>query len=675
MIKPSVIICSLVLFASASVLADSQESYSPAVARSYPDQLLFGDTHVHTWLSGDAYALGTRLTPAEAYRFARGEVVRATGGEEVRLRRPLDFLLIADHAENLGVLPKLGAGDPRLLKTPDGARFFEMLKAAPALHDVIKATTREIYDAGSLAMGLAKEAWNGDYKLENAFEHDVWQGIIDTAEKYNEPGRFTTFVGYEYSSNPPMLHRNVLFAGGPEKTAQTLPFSKYDSYNPEDLWAHLIEYKERTGSDVIAIPHNSNLSNGNMFRPLTFNGEPLTERYASIRAELEPIVEVTQIKGDSEAHPFISPDDQFAGYETWGRYSSDKSADDRKGQKQPGNKKQQKQVKPPVKIANKEPKQTSVGAPDKDGFISARAEPGQNTSTPENTSQEDLARQSYVRPALKRGLDLSASLGVNPFKLGMIGSTDSHTGLATAEEDNFWGKMGANEPGPYRASGLGIFASSGYAAVWAHENTRSSIFAALKRREVYATTGPHIRLRFFGGWDYSAPDVERPDVADIGYRLGVPMGGDLVASPESDRAPTFMLIATRDPDGANLDRLQVIKGWHTASGGLEEKVFDVAWSDDRKMGRDGKLPDIVSTVDTETATYTNSVGAALLSVHWVDPDFDPREAAFYYVRVIQIPTPRWTGYDAAFYGLKDIPEHRLVTQERAYSSPIWYTPR
>jgi len=659
MIPPIMFALFLTLFVSASVLADSTESYSPAIDRSNPDRVYFGDTHVHTWLSGDAYTLGTRLTPEDAYRFARGEAVRATGGEEVRLRRPLDFLLIADHAENLGVLPKLAEGDPALLKTPDGARFYKAVSSLPELYDVIKADSRELYDAGSLVLSRAKEAWNGDYQLDRKFERDVWQAVIDTAEQYNEPGRFTTFVGYEYSSNPPMLHRNVLFAGGPEQTMQSRPFSKFDSYNPEDLWMHLKAYKERTSSDVIAIPHNSNLSNGNMFRPSTFDGKPLTPRLASIRAELEPIVEVTQIKGDSETHPVISPDDQFADYESWGKYASKTKGNPKA--KGPG---KQKQKKSAGKASLKTMPDSTV-----------RAKPGQHAATAENTSQQDLARQSYVRPALTRGLDLEASLGVNPFKLGMIGSTDTHTGLATADEDNYWGKMGANEPGPYRAAALGIFASTGYAAVWANENTRSSIFAALKRREVYATTGPRIRLRFFGGWDYSAPDVERPDVADIGYRLGVPMGGDLVASPESDRAPTFMLIATRDPDGANLDRLQVIKGWHTAAGSLEEKVFDVAWSDDRKMGRDGKLPDIVSTVDTETATYTNSVGAALLSVHWVDPDFDPREAAFYYVRVIQIPTPRWTGYDAAFYGLKDITEHRLVTQERAYSSPIWYTPR
>ncbi len=621
-------VCRLVALTIVTLLAPgatAETAYSPNVNRHYPDNVYWGDTHLHTWLSGDAYTLGTRLTPDQAYRFARGETVVSTGGEEVRLRRPLDFLLIADHAENLGVLPRLAAGDPELLKTEDGKRFADIVAKLPPLKDVIHAESREAYDAGSRDLNTAKAAWNGDYGIDENFKRQIWHEVIDIAERYNEPGRFTTFAGYEYSSNPPMLHRNVLFAGGPTETRRTLPFSKFDSANPEDLWTYLLNYRRDVGGDVIAIPHNSNLSGGSMFRPDTYYGIPLTTADASIRAAIEPIAEVTQIKGDSETHPLISPDDEFADYETWGNYV--------------------------------------------DRSKTAAAADGKSPGTP----SVELASQSYLRSALKLGLQFQETLGVNPFKLGMIGSTDSHTGLSTADEDNFWGKMGANEPGQYRAAALGVFTSSGYAAVWAEENTRASLFAAIKRREVYATTGPRITLRFFGGWNYTDADAESPEFASIGYSKGVPMGGDLVRAAGSG-APAFLIRAVKDPDGANLDRVQVVKGWRDAAGALQEKIYDVAWSDQRKPGPTGKLPPLASTVDRLTATYRNSVGEAELAVAWVDPEFKATETAFYYVRVIEIATPRWTGYDAAFYHLKDLPPAQSETQERAYSSPIWYTP-
>ena len=296
------------------------------------------------------------------------------------------------------------------------------------------------------------------------------------------------------------------------------------------------------------------------------------------------------------------------------------------------------------------------------------------SSTTGDLPPEELARRSYARSALKTGLGLAAELGVNPYKFGMIGSTDSHTGLATADEDNFWGKMGANEPSPYRAGVHALFSSAGYAAVWATENTRDAIFAAMRRREVYATTGPRITLRFFGRWDYASDDAPSPNFVEIGYRKGVPMGGDLAQQSES-AAPSFLLRAVKDPDGANLDRVQVVKGWRDAQGELHEKVYDVAWSGDRARTDDGKLPAVGSTVDVKAASYLNSIGSASLATTWTDPDFDPDEAAFYYVRVIQIPTPRWTTYDAKFYGLEEIQQTPpAVIQERAYSSPIWYTP-
>jgi hypothetical protein len=659
------------LFTLASVSATAEKSYSPPVDRNYPDNVYWGDTHLHTYLSGDAYSMGTSVTPDQAYRFAKGETVRATGGDEVRLKRPLDFMMVADHAENLGALPALVAGDAQLLKSKDGQRFREMLINRPALPDVIKAATQEEYDAGNLALMTAKGAHSGNYGINENFKRKVWHGVIDIAEKHNDPGRFTTFAGYEYSSNPPMLHRNVLYLGDPEQTRQTLPFSKYDSSNPEDLWAYLQEYKDRVGGDVISIPHNSNLSQGNSFRVLTYEGEPLTTAYARLRSSIEPIVEVTQIKGDSETHPFISPDDEFADYESWGKFAATPAA----GKADPKSTGKKAVKKPAEKKAAAKPigKATAKSKAPQKG---AATKPPSKQANALNTSQEDIAKQSYVRPALKSGLELQAKLGVNPFKMGMIGATDSHTGLATADEDNFWGKMGSNEPGPYRSSALSQFTSSGYAAVWATENTREAIFAAMKRREVYASTGPRIKLRFFGGWDYSDSDALTPNIAAVGYEHGVPMGGDLVLTRKNKRkAPSFLIRAVKDPDNANLDRVQVIKGWRDRKGKLFEKVYDVAWSDDREQDKAGKVPAVGSTVDLKEATYLNSIGSPELSVVWTDPDFDSKEAAFYYVRVIQIPTPRWTTYDAKVYGLENMQQTPApTTQERAYSSPIWYTP-
>ena len=591
--------------------ASAAEPYSPAARLDYPDEVLWGDTHLHTYLSSDAFPLGTLTTPDLAYRFAKGETVRATGGEDVRLRRPLDFLMVSDHAENLGVMPRLVAGDPGLLRSTDGARIFELLAATPALPDVLRAKSLEEYEAGAGALGSAKQAKGGDYGLDDDFIRDVWKGVIDAAEKHNDPGRFTTFVGYEYTSAS--LHRNVMFAGGPEHTSEARPFSAHDSKNPEDLWDYLESYREATGSDVISIPHNSNLSRGNMFKTVTFEGKPLSSEYARVRSSIEPIVEVTQIKGDSETLPSISPEDEFADHETWNPRSGPQT--------------------------------------------------------------EDEARQSYARGALQTGLALGAELGVNPYKFGMIGSTDSHTGLATAAEDNFWGKMGSSEPNPYRSRTQAQYSSSGYAAVWARENTRDAIFAALKRREVYATTGPRITLRFFGGWGYVEEDALSPNLAATGYRKGVPMGGDLV-QPTGTQAPSFLVSAVKDPDGANLDRVQIIKGWRDAEGKLHERVYDLVWSGDRMIGEDGKLPAVGSTVDLDAASYLNSIGSHSLATAWTDPAFNPEDASFYYVRVIQIPTPRWTTYDASFYDLEEIQRTPpAVIQERAYSSPIWYTPQ
>lgn len=599
-----------------SVPCFAQEPYSPAARGSYPDTVYWGDTHVHTALSGDAFAMGTRLMPDDAYRFAKGDTIRATGGEEVRLRRPLDFLMVADHAENLGVIPRIAAGHASVPVTEQSKRWAQIFAQLIPLRDVLNAENAEAFDRGYKLVMSAKASWQGDYAIDEQFKRSVWNDVIANAERHNDPGKFTTFIGYEWSGRDSgrMIHRNVLFEGGRDETSQTLPYSRFDSDDPEDLWKHLEDYEDQTEGKVISIPHNGNLSGGTMFALRTFDGSPLTQDYAKTRSRWEPIFEVTQIKGDGEAHPLISPTDEFADYETW---------------------------------------------------------PARDKASPQ---LEERKRSSYARSALNLGLDRQASLGTNPFKFGMIGSTDSHTALATADENSFWGKMGLNEPSPYRAITQAIFASTGYAAIWAEENTRASLFAAMKRREVYATTGPRITVRFFGGWGYAETDATSPALATIGYDRGVPMGGDLTSAP-GDEAPSFLIRAVKDPDGANLDRVQVIKGWRDEAGETHEKIYNVALSDGREEDRNGNVEPVGSTVNISDASYTNSIGDPEFAVVWTDPDFDKDELAFYYVRVLEIPTPRWTAYDAKFYGLEDLPEEiPMVTQERAYTSPIWYTP-
>ena len=419
---------------------------------------------------------------------------------------------------------------------------------------------------------------------------------------------------------------------GMATTARTiLPFSQFDSADPEDLWDWMEQYEADTGDRLLAIPHNGNLSNGLMFDTVKLGSdEPLDINYAERRARFEPIYEVTQQKGDGETHPMLSPDDEFADFETWDK--------------------------------------------------------GQLGPTPKTV---DMIPTEYARQALRDGLAYENSLGANPFKFGMIGSTDSHTSLSTPEEDNFFGKFVASEPGtdPARffevVGGVGgpeeaaqytwETGAAGLAAVWARENTREAIFDALARREVFATTGTRIRLRVFAGYEFVESDLPRSDFAAHGYENGVPMGGDLFAVPDG-AAPRFLIRALRDPDGANLDRVQVVKGWLANDGSTEERVYDVAWSGDRDIGADGKLPPVGNTVDALNASWTNDIGQAILAAYWEDPDFDPTQRAFYYVRVLEIPTPRWTTYDAKFFDV-DLPDGAdIAIQERAYSSPIWFNP-
>jgi len=597
-----------------------EAEYSPYLHQGFPQRPFWGDTHLHTSYSTDAGMIGCTLGPEEAYRFARGEVVVASGGVRARLQRPLDFLVVADHAENLGLAPMIAESDPELLRTDFGKK----------IHGLV----HEGDPWGAYALWGDHMSRRDDPLDDDALTRSVWERITEYAEKYNQPGVFTAFIGFEWTSSPGgnNLHRNVVFRGDKAQADLVIPFSNYDSTDPEDLWKWMATYEAKTGDRVLAIPHNGNLSNGLMFDAVTLSdGTPLDRDYAERRMRWEPIYEVTQIKGDGETHPSLSPNDEFADYGTWDR-----------------------------------------------GSFGAAKDP-------------DMIPREYAREALKRGLAYEQELGANPFKFGMVGSTDSHTALATTQEDNFFGKATPLEPGAparYEEKITGFIESpdgrdysirhyqglaSGLAAVWATGNTREALWDAMKRKEVYATTGTRMTVRLFAGWDFTADEVHRPDFARTGYSRGVPMGGDLRRAPDG-AAPTFMIRALRDPDGANLDRVQVVKGWLEADGSLGEQVYDVVWSGDREPGADGKLPPVGNTV--VGAEFTNSVGEALLMGYWRDPDFDPDRRAFYYVRVLEIPTPSWLAYDKAFYGdAVEIPEDAvMVQQERAYTSPIWYSP-
>ena len=592
--------------------------YSPYVGRDFPQNVYFGDTHLHTNISLDAYGDGNRnIGPDGAYRFAKGEEIEGHDGVPVRMSRPLDFLMVADHAEYLGIVRAIANGDESLRATEAGAQWGKLM------------------DEGKWAEVFGEfiiDVTSNEPRIKSPeFTQTVWNQIIKAAETHNEPGKFTAIIGYEFSPFPDgdNLHRVVVFRDGAEKTSQVVPFSAFDSNNPEDLWDYLEAYEEKTGGQVLAIPHNANLSNGRLFALQTFEGNPLTREYAERRMRWEPLYEVTQMKGDSETHPVVSPDDAFADFESWDRANL--------------------------------------------GML--------KESTPEVKPFE------YARPALMNGLAMEQELGVNPFKFGMIGATDSHTSYSNAEEDNYLGKYAVATPSKDRwkkLMGEGIpgrvtdmyeweTSMSGLAAVWATENTRAAIWDAMKRKEVYATTGPRLRVRMFGGFDLNKIDAFSKNIASIGYEKGVPMGGELSAAPEGT-APTFLIAALRDPDGANLDRVQIVKGWLDSDGRVHERVYDVAVSDGREIV-DGKVTsNIGSTVDLETASYTNTIGDAALIAGWTDPEFDPGLKAFYYARIIEIPTPRWTAYDVVRLGAKMPKETRMVLQERAYTSPIWYTP-
>ncbi|MEP1471600.1 MAG: DUF3604 domain-containing protein [Halieaceae bacterium] len=602
----------------------SDAEYSPYLKDSYPNRVFFGDTHVHTSYSTDAGLFGNTLGPDAAYRFAKGEVVTSSFGVKARLARPLDFLVVADHAENIGLAPMLADSNPIVMNHEWGKEIAKLYQSGDL--------------PGAYAMwGMAMAEEKDPFAADDSMMSSAWKDIMNSAEEHNVPQYFTAFIGFEWTSTiaGSNLHRNVIFRDNADKTSQVLPYSAYDSTNPEDLWGYMSQYEQKTGGKVLAIAHNGNLSNGLMFDDVTLGDKnPLDADYAKRRMKAEPLYEVTQIKGDGEAHPLLSTNDEFADYGTWDRGS----------------------------------------------FMSPK--------------EEGMIDKEYARDAYKRGLQYQNEIGANPFKFGLIGSTDTHTSLATSTEDNNFGKATPAEPlkdNPERTETMitgympdpqgreyAIYArsslASGLAAVWARENTREAIWDAMARKEVYATTGTRLKVRVFAGWDYEQSDFDRPGFVRFAYANGVPMGGDLQAK-NMNGSPKFLVQSYKDPDWANLDRVQMIKGWTDREGEAHERVYDLAVSGERVIGPDGRCKEVVgNTVNVEEASFSNSIGAPILSAYWQDPEFDPKQQAFYYVRVLEIPTPNWTVYDAKKLGAAIPDDVPVSIQDRAYTSPIWYTP-
>ena len=584
-----------------------------AAEPAYPQRAYFGDTHVHTGWSADAGMDGAITTPEDAFRFARGESVKSNTGQDAKLGRPLDWMVITDHSDGMGTISEIRAGNPEMIAD-------DFLKH---MYEVLKGGNEE--ESGKVVRELISRQSNGKLPpqiMDPKWMVSAWAKTLEIAERYNEPGKFTAFIGYEWTVNAgggDNLHRNVIYRDGADKAKQMIPLTTFQTQDPEKLWEWMATYESKTGGRLLAIPHNGNLSNGRMYEETTFTGGPMTKAYAEARANWEPLMELTQIKGQSESHPSLSPNDEFAGWDRWDRGNLNGVA------KKPG-----------------------------------------------------MIRTEYWREALKSGLRLEAVLGANPFKYGANGATDTHTGLSASDDDNFWGKFKTVEPGPERWKRIVTKpylgweqAAAGYTGVWATSNTREALWDAMKRRETFATTGPRMTVRFFGGYGFAEADVA--DLVKAGYGKGVPMGGDLGESPEG-HAPTFLIGALKDPAGANLDRVQVIKGWLGADGKTKEKVYDVKWAGDRKPGKDGRLPPVGNTVDLKTATYANSIGAAELTALWTDPDFDPKAKAVYYVRVLEIPTPRWTAYDVVRFKAAMPANVAMIHQERAFTSPIWFDP-
>lgn len=572
----------------------------------------FGETHLHTGWSFDEAIYNVRLGPDNAYRHARGDRVKHPNGEWVQLKLPLDFMVVSDHAEYLGVLVRMYNPNDSLSKNPIAKQIVES-------GDDVEKSTKAFY--GLVAATIQPDgSTKPDPKLNTPeLKRTIWDEYIKITDRFYEPGKFTTLVGYEWSSQPNMsnLHRNVIF-----RSSENLPvpFSYFDSQKPEDLWAWM-DAQRANGTELLAIPHNGNLSNGHMFALEDSDGKPITRAYAESRMRNEKLTEIIQTKGQSETHPLMSPNDEFANFEIW--------------------------TKP-------------VGGP---GTVK-------------------VVDTSYVRGALKNGLALKREIGVNPFKYGVVGGGDIHTSIVSHEEYAHTGEHNLksstpkarlltdvpNEPSKIEQG------TAGLSNVWAEENTRESIYDAMERKETWATSGPRITVRVFAGFDFDDTNPRNKDWVDKGYTLGVPMGGDLKPTAK-DKSPRLMIAALKGPNSGNLDRVQVIKGWLDADGKKHDKIYDVVWSDQRQLDSEGKLPPVGNTVDIADASYTNTIGSAQLTTTWTDPDFNADFPAFYYVRVLEIPTPRWSTYDAKELGIKPPVNFPATIQERAWSSPIWYSPK
>ncbi|GIU67152.1 DUF3604 domain-containing protein [Candidatus Phycosocius spiralis] len=581
---------------------------------AYPDRAYFGDTHVHTGWSADAGIDGAILGPEDAFRFARGDEVTSNSGQKAKLNRALDWMVITDHSDGMGTISEIRSGNPEMIGNDEFLkRMNAALKSSDAnLRNKVMLEAVDLQVAQQLPKAMTDPKWMVS----------AWKRTIEIADRYNEPGKFTAMIGYEWTVNADdgnNLHRNVVLRDGADKAGQVLPLTSFETQDPEGLWKWMADYEAKTGGKALAIPHNGNLSNGRMFEETRFDRSPMTREYASARQRWEPLVELTQMKGQSESHPSLSPNDEFANWDLW----------------------------------------------DRGNLNGVLKEPG-------------MVRTEYWREALKSGLRLQGTLGANPFKIGANAGTDTHTALSAAEENNYWGKLASIEPSadrmtrPFNKQFLSFdTTAAGYMGVWAKANTREALWDAMQRRETFATTGPRMTVRFFGGYDFAAADLG--NLVRAGYTRGVPMGGDLKPAP-AGKAPTFLVAAMKDPQGANLDRVQVIKGWVDARGQTHEQVYEVKWAGARKPGANGKLPAVGNTVNLKTATYSNSIGAAELVGLWRDPGFDPKQRAVYYVRVLEIPTPRWTAYDQVRFKVPAPAEAQLIHQERAFTSPIWYTP-
>ena len=576
----------------------------------------FGDLHIHTSWSYDAFVNNVRTTPDDAYNFGKGQPIDHVSGKKIQIKRPLDFMAVTDHSEYMGMFRQMLDQDNPLSK----------LALAEAVTSTDKKESKRTF---TKVVFTSTMSWPYAELVDETLMRSVWQRVVAAADRHYEPGKFTTFPAYEWSAGKGNYlssriegqphHRNIIFKGG---KVTGMPFSGFNSKNPEHLWAWMDKERAK-GIELMAIPHNANMSNGMMYT--RFDGEPLTAAYAQSRARNELINEVVQMKGQSMSHPLLAPNDEFADFELY-----------------------------PYTFSLKKPRPLSQ---------------------PKN---------SYARDALKEGLAYEQSLGINPFKFGFIGSTDGHNSAGASDEDNYFGKVGINDPTPearladeaYGSLSPKLKSAAGLAGVWAKENTREAIYEALERKETFATSGPRIKLRFFAGWDMKIDSLAGDEWIGKAYQNGIPMGSDLNRPlSTASHGPSFIIEAIKDSEAANLDRVQMIKGYLDKDGNPQEKIFEVIWAGDRTIDNNGKLPAIGNTVDIPNATFTNDIGAISFQTIWTDPEFDASQSAFYYLRVLEIPTPRWTTYDAKILGVKPPTDVPATIQERAWSSPIWYTPK